>query len=111
MHDQPFYGSLAISFVAALVLVGGEPSRAHALDDEILICSMMHAKQMPSDFQVKAMKFTGPSGDGRRGSAGFVVQTKRRSPRNSVSGADRVGTALHLQARIFPPTSNRATPV
>lgn len=53
------------------------PASVLAADKDILICSKMHAKQMPKDFRVAAMKFTGPAGDGRRGSAGFVVQTKK----------------------------------
>jgi len=43
---------------------------------------MLHAKAMPQGLLVPAMKFTGPSGDGRRGSAGFVVQSQ-----NLVKGA------------------------
>lgn len=45
--------------------------------DEILICDRINAKQMPSGFHVDAMKFTGPAGDGRRGSAGFVVKSTK----------------------------------
>ncbi|MDA1015062.1 MAG: hypothetical protein O3A00_11505 [Planctomycetota bacterium] len=41
----------------------------------VLVCSQLNAKQMPMDFHVPAMKFTGPAGDGRRGSAGFVLQS------------------------------------
>jgi len=52
------------------------PQPSVAAESRILICPILHAKQMPHDFQVEAMKFTGPAGDGRRGSAGFVVQTK-----------------------------------
>jgi hypothetical protein len=37
---------------------------------------MLRAKAMPRDLAVPAMKFTGPSGDGRRGSAGFLVQSQ-----------------------------------
>lgn len=46
--------------------------------DELLLCERVNAKEMPHDFAVPAMKFTGPAGDGRRGSAGFVVQPKGR---------------------------------
>ncbi|MBM79395.1 MAG: hypothetical protein CMJ78_02220 [Planctomycetaceae bacterium] len=38
-----------------------------------LICSKLVAKAMPSKFSTNAMVFTGPAGDGRRGSAGFIV--------------------------------------
>jgi len=76
MHPQQLCSSISISFVTAFVFVVGL-SQSHAGDVEIPICSMMHAKQMPADFQVEAMRFTGPSGDGRRGSAGFVVQTEK----------------------------------
>ena len=40
------------------------------------VCARLHAKAMPNDFDVDVMAFTGPSGDGRRGSAGFVLQTR-----------------------------------
>ncbi|MDA1164516.1 MAG: hypothetical protein O3B13_15600 [Planctomycetota bacterium] len=55
-----------------------ESSAAQPLssESEVLVCPLMHAKVMPDGFPVKAMTFTGPSGEGRRGSAGFVVQTE-----------------------------------
>lgn len=74
---QQLYGRIVMSFVATFALVAGVSSWSHARDGEILICPMMHAKQMPTDFEVEAMRFTGPAGDGRRGSAGFVVQTEK----------------------------------
>ena len=60
-----------------IVAIGAAwPSQAHA-EGDMLLCPMMHAKQLPKDFRVAAMTFTGPSGDGRRGSTGFVVQTRQ----------------------------------
>ncbi|MEM7477879.1 MAG: hypothetical protein AAF483_23075 [Planctomycetota bacterium] len=46
------------------------------VENSVLICDVLHAKTMPTELEVNAMAFTGPPGDGRRGSAGFVVQTK-----------------------------------
>lgn len=62
-----FVTSLSLSLLFAAV------SLSRAAEGDVLICKKMHAKAMPKDFSVAAMKFTGPSGDGRRGSAGFVV--------------------------------------
>lgn len=45
-------------------------------DSTVLVCPLLHAKAMPDQLAVPAMTFTGPAGDGRRGSAGFVVHTK-----------------------------------
>jgi len=67
------YNWLLITFLAAFTFVSSLPFQAQGDDGEVLIFPRMDAKQMPKDFQVEAMKFTGPSGDGRRG---FVVQTK-----------------------------------
>jgi len=44
-----------------------------ARSSDVLVCQRINAKQLPQDFKVDAMAFTGPSGDGRRGSAGLVV--------------------------------------
>ncbi len=65
-----------VVFIATFLVIGGQPSQTRGEEGEILICPMMRAKQMPQDLRVEAMRFTGPSGEGRRGSAGFVVQTK-----------------------------------
>jgi len=77
MYQLRSWSRVLVGLVVAFLFVGGEPSLSHARDGAIPICSMMHAKRMPTDFHVEAMKFTGPAGDGRRGSAGFVVQTKK----------------------------------
>ena len=60
--------------LAVLILVGIGTSDAFAGGDEVVICPLIQAKQMPAGFKVAAMTFTGPAGDGRRGSAGFVVR-------------------------------------
>ena len=44
--------------------------------DQVAVCPLLHAKQLPSGLTVPAMTFTGPAGDGRRGSAGFTVQAQ-----------------------------------
>lgn len=68
---------LVLTFLATVVLTGSFSSaQPLGLDHEILVCPLLHAKAMPQGFPVAAMKFTGPSGDGRRGSAGFVVQSQ-----------------------------------
>ena len=77
MHQQQLHSSIVMNFAVAIALVAGTSLGSHAGEGEILICPMMHAKQMPTGFEVEAMKFTGPAGDGRRGSAGFVVQTEK----------------------------------
>lgn len=44
--------------------------------ETVLVCSRLNAKQMPGELEVPAIVFTGPAGDGRRGSAGFVVRSQ-----------------------------------
>lgn len=67
---------LGLTFLAVVV----STSRAHAqpgiVEISTPICPLLHAKAMPQGLSVSAMRFTGPSGDGRRGSAGFVVQSQ-----------------------------------
>lgn len=67
---------MARSIVVTVVLLNwcsytfAESNRA----ESVLVCSRLDAKQMPSGLKVPALVFTGPAGDGRRGSAGFVVR-------------------------------------
>ena len=63
------------SVIAALLASTLNANGARAVEQ--LIASRINAKQLPQDFRVEAMKFTGPWGDGRRGSAGFVVSAKQ----------------------------------
>lgn len=69
---------LGLTFLAVVV----STSRAHAqpgiVEISTPICPLLHAKAMPQGLSVSAMRFTGPSGDGRRGSAG-VCGTEPRS--------------------------------
>ncbi len=77
MHQRQLFSRILMILSAACVIAGGASTGSHAREGEVLICPVMHAKQMPTGFEVEAMKFTGPAGDGRRGSAGFVVQTEK----------------------------------
>lgn len=69
MRDRRIHQGIAIALLISLTIGSG-------LAEEVLLCSRINAKQMPTDFRVAAMRFTGPAGDGRRGSAGFVVRAK-----------------------------------
>jgi hypothetical protein len=71
MKNRQIEWGFVAAFAMAVLAAGS--SRA----DELLLCSRINAKQMPPDFAIAAMRFTGPSGDGRRGSAGFVVKAKQ----------------------------------
>ena len=67
---------LGLTLFAAVVCSTRASAQPGIVDSRISICPLLHAKAMPREFSVSAMKFTGPSGDGRRGSAGFVVQSQ-----------------------------------
>lgn len=57
--------------IASAQPLSSEPLHLHRK----LICPLLHAKAMPKNMPGDAMVFTGPAGDGRRGSAGFIVPT------------------------------------
>ena len=65
---------LIVPILFSFVFAIGQISFLHGQDGKVEICKLLHAKKMPDGFSVDAMKFTGPAGDGRRGSAGFVVK-------------------------------------
>lgn len=79
------------ALAATLLLTGS------GLADELLICERMNAKEMPHDLPVPAMKFTGPAGDGRRGSAGFVVQPKGRGGTRLLFSFQRAASGYGFQ--------------
>ncbi|MDP6444129.1 MAG: hypothetical protein QF805_10100, partial [Pirellulaceae bacterium] len=70
-YRQAIYSGAVLTF-----LLAAWSSGPVAYADGVLISPRINAKQMPQDFRVEAMKFTGPAGDGRRGSAGFVLQSR-----------------------------------
>ena len=51
-----------------------EPSK----DKSVLVCRSLQAKMLPDQIktEVKAVKFTAPNGDGRRGAVGLLIETK-----------------------------------
>lgn len=83
--------SIAIS-VVMLSLCGFV--RAESNDGKsLLVCSRLNAKQLPSGLKLPAIVFTGPAGDGRRGSAGFVVRTQNISAKPNATNARQSGKA------------------
>jgi hypothetical protein len=62
---------------------------------------------MPQDFTIAAMRFTGPSGDGRRGSAGFVVKGKKGEATRLSFSFQRDATGYGFQV-IHPLGKGRA---
>lgn len=84
-------------FATSLSLLFAAASLSRAAEGDVLICKKMHAKAMPKDFSVEAMKFTGPSGDGRRGSAGFVVAADKLID----GGGTRLAFTFHRAAAGF----------
>ena len=65
-------------------------------DREVLIADQLHAKQLPTDLKTQAMVFTGPAGDGRRGSAGFIVNGQE------LLGDGGAGTGWHFTFQRDP---------
>ncbi len=78
----------------SIALVCGSAARAEDSKEKgQLICKTLHAKQFADQIktEVKAMTFTAPNGDGRRGAAGLLIPTK-----------DKPGTRIKLKFHRSP---------
>jgi hypothetical protein len=67
--------------LACVLLSGNMVAGADAPKDSgTLVCESFHAKQSPEEIktEIKAVKFTAPNGDGRRGAAGLLIQAKEK---------------------------------
>lgn len=75
-HKYHRAGGLVLAILTAILLTNSASSQPLGPDKTLLVCPLMHAKAMPSSIPFAAMTFTGPTADGRRGSAGFVVHSQ-----------------------------------
>lgn len=73
VEDKPMRSTCLCLFAVTAMTCAAS---AETQSDAVVVCPRINAKAMPADFRVPAMAFTGPAGDGRRGSAGFVVQAQ-----------------------------------
>ena len=90
--------------VALTAMLTAQTGTAQPLAAElpVLVSPLVHAKAMPSDFNVPAMCFTGPSADGRRGSAGFVVPSREVIDGTGTRWQFTIGKARTSLHRLYP---------
>jgi hypothetical protein len=72
-------------------------------ENSVALCEFIPAKAMPAGLPDGAITFTGPAGDGRRGSAGFLVSVRKVLPETAGGGTrfsfsfERAGSGYGFQ--------------